>query len=333
MSGDSDTGIVGQLERLNALHASGALDSAEFLLAKGKVLGTGKGTAAREPQPRLHPSVPAVPSKDGLSAGTKPLKFAPKTRRRTGAGLRRRETEAGTGRRARRREAHAAVPDACLAKSPSNTAAVRPAPGAVALDAAAPSFGVRDVLAGFLVVVASVSFTLRILEILRVLLSCGASDVPLHKQPIRCRVGGLALLPALFTLTVLVVGRCFGAGAVTRCYVEHFYGALLPHRLMAKFREHILVAFPLDESPATATELGIANSMLACLPGRGTTGGQISASPTTSAITVDDTLSPASGSSGRSRRRGTDYARRTLESGEMITETGGPIETSTMKLF
>jgi hypothetical protein len=55
----SATGTSGELERLAALHASGALSDAEFAAAKAKILGTSRAPAAAEKVAAAFPAVEA----------------------------------------------------------------------------------------------------------------------------------------------------------------------------------------------------------------------------------------------------------------------------------
>lgn len=105
-----------------------------------------------------------------------------------------------------------------------------------------------------LVAIASVSFTLRILQGVRLVLSCGEVDFievgvpnsvaslslpprpapcthptrvavqrcnhigpPTAQQPMRCRAVATLITPPFFTLALVVIGRCFAVGEDTRC--------------------------------------------------------------------------------------------------------------------
>lgn len=109
-----------------------------------------------------------------------------------------------------------------------------------------------------LVAIASVSFTLRVLQGVRLLLACGDVDfvevgaprsvaAPALKlsvqrcthiscaavqQPMRCRAVATLITPPFFTLAVVVIGRCFAVGEDTRCEPRPSAQELRPHSLL-----------------------------------------------------------------------------------------------------
>lgn len=122
-----------------------------------------------------------------------------------------------------------------------------------------------------LVGVASFSFTMRVLQVVRMLFACGDADFievravrrpPAQppcvqarsalsppaatcvchpaQQPIHCRIIATLVSPAFFTLALLVIGRCFAVGEDTRLLVERFWQNFLPPQWMDYFRKNIL---------------------------------------------------------------------------------------------
>ena len=123
--------------------------------------------------------------------------------------------------------------------------------------------------------VAAVSFTMRIHQMLFMVLLCGGPG-GLLTQPPRCQTAAAVLTPPIFTMAFMVttgpaaivcrvrssrtppehdapvhegaradrggpqvIGRCFGIARYTRDVAEQFWALILPPRLMEMLQHHI----------------------------------------------------------------------------------------------
>ena len=199
----------------------------------------------------------------------------------------------------------------------------------------------KRVLLCLLAAVAGISFTLRIHQVLELLLFChsstasgasGSTASPTDRSatplyPTRCFGGAFFVCPPAFTMSFLVIGRCFGIGTTTQQLAEAAWHRLLPPNLFIMARQHVFSIFDTQDTrqiKSATVQSASAQSTMVDPSLRNTTGDQNRGSADNSSLLRPDPGMPHSMESptsqiALSRRRGTRARARQPLAQEPIT--------------